>query len=338
MKTRLPWIDIVKVICIICVYIVHTENFTRTNTILSILASPFYVNAFFFTNGYLLYKKYLHSNFASTNSLTTLKTRILNCVYKLAIPTIIFSAILYLPKKFFNNQSFDFQTFLIEIFGGVSFWFTSALFIAQITILILFMTKRKNILFYLILTGIIFITLQTFCDFTSQPAINYFPWFWRTGLIYTFIMTIGGMYAKYEDKINIWYLIVLVCASIIGYYMIYTKEIVSCLGLSGRCDVIGFITSLSTTIIITKAAKCLKTNHLLTFVGKNSIIFYFLSGAIPALVSTIIMRINITGAYLLLTTFILSFICSYIFTYIIVKYFSFLIDIRLINKNDTPQA
>lgn len=330
MKARLHWVDTLKAICIICVYITHTDIFIDYNTVLGKFVYPFYVNAFFFISGYLLYRKYLHCNF--NYSLTEFKNGVLNCIYRLAIPTIIFSVIIYIPKILFHNQAFNLKVFATDIFGGTSFWFTSALFIAQITILFMFLTKKKSILFYLISTSFIFITLQTICDFTPQPAINYFPWFWRTGLIYTFIMTIGGVYAKYENEINMWIIAPMICTSVIGYYMIYIGEIVPCLGLSGRCNVTGLITSISTIIILAEIVKHLNAVQVLIYIGKNSIIFYFFSGAIPALISTTMIKIGIQGISLLLVSFLLSISCSYILTHIIVMHFSFLTDIRLLKK------
>ena len=56
---RLHWIDTTKAICIICVYFAHCAAFTTGNINLIKAVSPFYVNAFFFVSGYLLYKKRL---------------------------------------------------------------------------------------------------------------------------------------------------------------------------------------------------------------------------------------------------------------------------------------
>lgn len=333
MKKRLHWVDTAKAVCIICVYIAHTYGFLGKSTApCKLLVYPFYVNTFFFISGYLLYKKHLISSSISTYSLNIFKKGILDCIYRLAIPTIIFSTIIYLPKIFFHNQLFSFSTFLIEIFGGVSFWFTSALFIAQITILFIFLTRKQNFLFYLILTSIIFLTLQAFCDFTPQPAINYFPWYWRTGLIYTLIMTIGGAYAICEKMINKWFVMIMAITSFVGYYLLFTENEVTCLGLSGRCTFAGFITSISTCIIIVETSKRVSSKKILTFIGENSIIFYFLSGAMPATYITLFTRLGITGNSIVWLTFILSITNSYFITYIVKKYIPFLTDIRLIIK------
>lgn len=329
---RLHWIDTLKAICMICVYIAHTEAFTTECSILSKAVLPFYVNAFFFISGYLLYKKYLKTETIVDFSFTTYKKGALNCLFKIAIPTIIFSILIYLPKIFFHGNSFIFSTFVIDILGGTCFWFTSALFVAQIALLTLFFSKRENILFYTSITTIIFLLLQTICDYTAKPATEYFPWFWRTGLNYSFIMSLGGLYMIYEDKLKSSVLWIATGISITGYYLLYTGHNVACLGLSGRCNLAGVLTSIATTLVLIEIAKRTRGNKVMNFIGKNSILFYFFSGAAPATFAAISAKAGIGGNISLLTTLILSLTSSYVITYIIVKYIPFLTDIRFINN------
>ncbi len=54
------WIDAVKAICMIAVYLLHSEAYYGIGDIsYGYVLTPFYVNAFFFVSGYLLFKKYL---------------------------------------------------------------------------------------------------------------------------------------------------------------------------------------------------------------------------------------------------------------------------------------
>lgn len=60
MKKNINWINVVKAICIIAVYFVHCQLYY--GCILSLVNDfihPFYVNAFFFVSGYLLFRKQL---------------------------------------------------------------------------------------------------------------------------------------------------------------------------------------------------------------------------------------------------------------------------------------
>lgn len=335
---RLHWIDTIKATCIICVYFAHCVVFTTNNTNLIKAVSPFYVNAFFFVSGYLLYKKYLQNNIISNFSLSSYRKALKNCIYKIIIPTIVFSSIIYIPKSVFHNQSIDYTTIMMDIFGGCSFWFTSALAVAQITILTLFLSKKRNIFFYLITTFLIFAIIQIISDFTPKPARFHFPWYWRTGLIYTFIITLGGLYSTFENKVDLFLskggIILITISCIIIYVCVYDGYAIAFLGLSGRCSIIGFIGAISSILLLIHIIKRCNDYNITNFIGKNSIIFYFLSGAVPNTFATIFGKM-LEKNTLMITTFIVSIVISYAATYTINKYFPYLTDMRLLRNKQT---
>ena len=53
------WINLLKAICIIGVFWVHSANYFGVCTPLGTYILPFYVNGFFFISGYLLFRKQL---------------------------------------------------------------------------------------------------------------------------------------------------------------------------------------------------------------------------------------------------------------------------------------
>lgn len=60
MSKHINWINFLKAICIIGVFYRHTENYFGYQLgLLHIFILPFYVNAFFFISGYLLFRKQL---------------------------------------------------------------------------------------------------------------------------------------------------------------------------------------------------------------------------------------------------------------------------------------
>ena len=63
MAQYLPWVDNSKAICMIGVYLLHSEAYYGVgNFRLGIIFSPFYVNLFFFVSGYLLFFKLFKTN------------------------------------------------------------------------------------------------------------------------------------------------------------------------------------------------------------------------------------------------------------------------------------
>lgn len=331
-QQREHWIDTLKAICIICVYIAHCESFYSPSYNLSkLIVSPFYVNAFFFINGYLIVRKYFKNDKINNYSLKEYKDNIKNILYRLAIPTIIFSAIIYLPKNHFN---FDLQNFCTVILGGVSLWFTSALCVSQFVIYTLFLSKQNNIWLYVFITFLIFIVTNIFGDIRSKSAEEYFPWFWQTGLIYTSLMMLGGMYYTFEKKID-YYLnktaITTATFIILAGLMLLAGNGVNMyfLGLSGRSNILGYTTTLLSIISLIYITKRIANNKITDFIGKQSIVFYFLSGAVPSTLLFVIDKLPYKNSYIVLVIYILSSITmSYIAAYIILRFFPFLLDIR----------
>lgn len=79
---KLNWVDSIKAICMIAVYLLHSETYYGTAGVsYGYAVQPFYVNAFFFVSGYLFFRKYLNLRMlTNTNGggvLVRLKKRIL---------------------------------------------------------------------------------------------------------------------------------------------------------------------------------------------------------------------------------------------------------------------
>ena len=72
----------------------------------------------------------------------------------------------------------------------------------------------------------------------------------------------------------------------------------------------------------------------LEFIGKNSIVFYFFSGVIPAACGTMINRIGFEKNYIFtLMVAALSIAISYVLAKAMEKYVPFLTDLRKLNAN-----
>lgn len=103
---------------------------------LSAWFKPFYVNVFFFISGYLLFKKYRKIRFEKLdrkswdNQYGTLLLS--NIIFKIAIPTVIFSTIVLLKYVIRNDAgNFDFRIIKDTIISP-SMWFTSALTVSEL--------------------------------------------------------------------------------------------------------------------------------------------------------------------------------------------------------------
>lgn len=336
-QQREHWIDTLKAICIICVYIAHCEAFyCPGHNIARLVVAPFYVNAFFFINGYLIIRKYFKENRIVNYSRKEYWKNIEGTIFRLVIPTIIFSAIIYLPK---NNFGFDLKNFTAVVLGGVSLWFTSALSVSQFVIYTLLLSRKRNIWIYILATFSIFLLTNAFGDVRSKPALEYIPWFWQTGLLYTLLMMLGGAYYVYENKINTLLKKPIIANIVFASYAIlmtlqWNGLEFYCLGLSGKSNFIGYLLTIISILCLVHITKHIKTSRITEFIGRQSIVFYFLSGAVPSVILFLIKGLQMEHSSLMLVLYtIFSFSISYFATYLITRYFPFLLDIRNLFKS-----
>jgi fucose 4-O-acetylase-like acetyltransferase len=339
MKQRKYWIDATKALCMITVYLMHSEIYYGTGGIeYGYILKPFYVNAFFIISGYLFFSKHM-----LTKDQTDFKGKeycqaLTNLTFRLILPTVIFSTIIYIPKNLFHDNTLSTGKYFFDVFGGICYWFTSALVVAQFILLTLLLHKSRSLWFYVIVTSLLFalgFTLNLRIT-TTEPAA-YFPWFYRTGLEYTGLMSVGGIYAKYEKEIDraMKPYGLIICCIVYFVTMGYTwnTEMLKMLGLGGKVNMIGFLAILCGTILIISFSKILPYIKWIAYIGQNSIIFYFFAGVMPAIVGKTAIMLSPQKTYII-TILVAgcSIICGTIVTQLINRYLPFLVDLRKLKQ------
>lgn len=262
-----------------------------------------------------------------------------NTVFRLMIPSLIFSTVVFVPKMLFHGAEVSVHTFLVNILGGVSYWFTSALLVAQVVLLTLIaLLKRKNIWSY-VLCSILLFALGWHLNYvrTDMGAEAFFPWFWKTGLEYTLLMALGGVYMKYESRINTlsWYLLpVAAVVYIAAMVMLLNGAEYPMMGLGGQCNIKGGLLILAGVSLIVAVCHKVKGNLIMSFIGRNSIVFYFLSGVFPAFVGMVARRCVPDCNYAVtIAVAALSLTLSWLAAVIIERYLPFIIDIRKLKRS-----
>lgn len=195
------WINTVKAICILLVYFFHTEIYMKIDvSLFHDLYTPFFTNGFFFISGYLLLSRqwsdsYIDLPFSQWankipkgSGVVTLK----NIIFRIAIPTIIFSSLLFVPKVILRGESFDIYSFLHDTLFGGSLWFTCSLAVSELILLLLLATRIKIKAFYLIVSTILTL-VAVWCakDSEGMYGTANTPWFWRGGFIASLFL-VGG--------------------------------------------------------------------------------------------------------------------------------------------------
>lgn len=242
---------------------------------------------------------------------------------------IIFSSIEFLPKIMITHRAFEFNALLIETVGAGTYWFTSALLIAEVIIALLLVTRRKNIGFYVVALGIIS-SIGIYLYDIEIFHLHREPFFVSRG-----ILGLGALYWKYEtwfDRVINKHTILLLLA--LYLYIAYFCPVAPRFMVSmGDMDVLGYFFGFLGSVILIWFCKQLPQIKTLTFVGRNSICFYFMSGALPITLSAIIKRfypeVSPWGVFLV---FSLTLIGAYIASLVIVKYLPWMLDIRKLKK------
>ena len=333
------WINAVKALCIILVFLRHSENYYGFHLgQIDDLYLTIYVNAFFFVSGYLLFWKQLSEPLIKESNRFYISRaggghRLLNNIlFRIIIPSVIFSAIEFFPSCIIQGRSIVINYALFKTIGGGTYWFTSALVVAELFLLLLFCTRKNNLWFYQTmclvfgLIGLIIVRLE---------IIESDIWAWKQGLIALIFLAMGGIYWRYEktiDKLMRWEFALPI---IISYVIIvvgakeYNDPLISTL----KIQPLGFITSAMACLLLVWLCKKLPVIGPLTFIGQNSLGFYFMSGALPITFSTIANKFFVTSSWWMMSSiWILSLLVAYVFVIVINHWLPWLWDLRILRK------
>ena len=275
------WIDSIKCICMLSVYLIHSQIYYGYGKInFDYFLVPFFVNGFFFVSGYLFFYKQLSSSFTSKETLSKAKQQIYNIFFRLIIPTVLFSTIIFIPKNLFHSNNLNWGSYFFEVFGGISYWFTSALTIVQIVFVALLLSRKKNIWFYFIISIILSLTAIYFNNQHSVVSLSsYFPWYYKTALAYTFLYALGGIYMKYEmkiDRICKRCLPLLILIYIVAF-LFWGDLNVTILSLRGQMNIAGLLIMLVSFVLIIALSKSFTPTPFIKYIGRKSIVLYFFS-------------------------------------------------------------
>ena len=334
MKQEISWINLTKAICMISVYILHSEAYYGINDIsYGYFLQPFYVNVFFYVSGYLFFKKQLQT--VKSYCFTSFKENIQTIIFRLVIPTIIFASIIYLPKLFFHSKDISITQYFYNVFGGISFWFTSTIIVSQIILLCLLFLKKKTVFPYFISSILLFIFAIYLSDIDKTP----FPWFYKSGIGATLFLTLGGLYQQYEQKIDkkigVFSGILLIFIYLGCMLYDINNNSFQYAMMSMKYNIQGLLISILGIDVIVFICKQLPKLNVIEYIGRNSIVFYFFSGALPASIGLVFQKIFPEKTYIItLTVALLSICIGYLLTYVVVKYLPWLTDFRKLKNND----
>lgn len=299
--SRYQWVDSVKAVCIILVFYSHCSIFYGMSIpLMRNVIEPFYVNAFFFVSGYLLLWKQLSSPKIDETRRTFMKPMgggnllINNVLFRIVIPSVIFSLIEFFPKKLLKGGSIGISSILYETVGGGTYWFTSALVVAEVIIVLLLLTRFQKVWFYF-LSSVGFSIIGVMAVKAGSSVLPNI-WFWKQGMIALLYVAAGGIYWKYERSIDMsmtrWWVLT-ITAVLYLYIVLFHYDSLALTTSMGTLNPAGGVVAILGSILVITVCKVLPSGRVISFIGKNSLGFYFLCGALPMICSMVCKRLPV---------------------------------------------
>lgn len=342
MNKQIIWINSARAICIISVFLIHCSSYYGFGLgIISDVVHPFYVNAFFFISGYLFFRKQMSESIIRKSFIDYLftdgKQMFYNILFRIVIPTVVFSLIEFFPSHILKGEGWDCGTFLYKTLGGGTYWFTAALAIAELTIALFLLLRVKSFWFYFgLCCGIFaigqFLVCENFCIIERYPS---FPWQYKQGLLAILFVGFGGVYCMLEDRIckylnKIFFLCLLfLYVTCIVFLPKSFHVLISILDVNTA----GIVLSLMSIVVLVEFCKHLPSFRFLDYIGQNTIGFYFMSGALPIILSMFVHKFihgnNVWGCMIV---FVSSMFIACIAVMIMNHWLPWMFDLRMLRS------
>lgn len=310
---RLAWIDLLRGFSMIAILWFHTEVYFTGQPM-----TPYemYVGdvlaAFFFLSGYLMYGRTLD-----------IKRRINSIFSRFLVPYFVFTTIIAVSKTILVHDNTSWKDIIISIISGHASWFIAALILSQLLfMLFLWITNEKML--WLSIIAVCCLILSYFVGNAFEPYPIYYAqnlWHLNEALLACFILFTGYLYRKYETRFNnisilLSLLIVFILIKIfiihINAQLILGPIIVSNYSL--------FIADLLCGVLLMAGIfKQLPSVRLIEWTGSHSLVYYFICGAVPFMVSRLFHKTTLPiQSYLsVLVVFCVVYIVSTLLTKVI---------------------
>ena len=310
---RLAWIDLLRGFSMIAILWFHTEVYFTGQPM-----TPYemYVGdvlaAFFFLSGYLMYGRTLD-----------IKRRINSIFSRFLVPYFVFTTIIAVSKTILVHDNTSWKDIIISIISGHASWFIAALILSQLLfMLFLWITNEKML--WLSIIAVCCLILSYFVGNAFEPYPLYYAqniWHLNEALLACFILFTGYLYRKYETRFNnisilLSLLIVLI---LIKIFIIHTNAQLI-LGPIIVSNYPLFIADLLCAVLLMAGIfKQLPSVRLIEWTGSHSLVYYFICGAVPFMVSRLFHKTTLPiQSYLsVLVVFCVVYIVSTLLTKVI---------------------
>ena len=282
-QNRKEWVDFGKGIAMFLVFIYHSESLYDKSPSLSYWFLFFRMPFFIFLSGYL---------FSSNWESFTVKRKFKQIFRGILWPYFLFTLAMCYPKAFMNGTTIE--QGLVDIMLGWASWFVIALAVVQ-TLMTLILSKIKQVNGFVVLL-IIFAGIGWGNSLIFEDRL---PFNLQNVGIVSFYFALGLLYRKYElilkyflTKKNLLAMFLLYLGMLMfDYNFIHTTGDISANHYSNFWLYVFYtLFGIITVLLFVNLHKC---PRVFSFIGANSLIFYFLNGGVLKIVSLMIHKLHI---------------------------------------------
>ena len=312
---RIGWIDFLRGISMILILVFHTEMYYKEYDV-----TPYYIyttNAiilFYFISGYLFYQ----------NNTFHWQKRIISIVRSLLIPYFIFTALIAVPKLLIRQTNIDWIEIVYSILTGRASWFIAALIVGELFFTYLLLKTRGKLAWLSIDVACCFIIYYII------PFNQYNYWQWQDALLTVTFLYSGYVFHQYQDHFNTinkplyssLLLLVLILIKVYEYHVDLPMRNIAIENVPlFLADAIVWL------LLVISLIKYIPRLRMIEWTGQHCIVYYFLAGGCPLIVSMAFNKIGFAYEgylyrYVLATIFV--YLMATGLTWLIYKYIPFI--------------
>lgn len=299
----------------ILILVFHTEVYYKEYDV-----TPYYIyttNAivlFYFISGYLIYRK----------EIISIKKKIWSIVKSLLVPYFIFTTIIGILKPLVRHHTLDFQEIAFNILSGRASWFIAALIVAELLFIILL--KISNGKHYLLSTA----AILCFITFFLIPFNQHNYWQWQDALLAVTILYSGYVYHQHQHLfhsinkplLSSILLLILILIKIYEYHVdLPMRNIAIDNAPLFLADTAVWL------LLVAFAISYIPRCKMIEWTGQHCIVYYFLCGGCPLIISMLMNKIGIPYdgyLYRYLIVLLLVYMLITALTWLIYKYIPFI--------------
>ncbi len=306
---RKDWIDWARGMLMFMVFVYHSEVYYGDGHSWSWTFAPFFLTGFFFISGYL---------FCKDIKTVSLVKKCKSVVKGILIPYLFFTVLFILPKVWFYKA--DINQLAIDVVMFRASWFVIVIGLFQL-VYALVLYKNPSRIKLLVATAIMFaigywsvffyeelpLWISNSVWLQSPKLPNRFPFCLNIALVMCPFFYLGIVYRQIEDRIKISF------GGLVAMIVVYTiAMIVDREYVGSNITVVThrylnlplvFLYGLLGTMVVIEISKRIYKFKFVNYIGKHSILFYFLNGVtlqFTSKIADIVSNSNGGGGYWLL--------------------------------------